>query len=157
VVGADPMGRMASFCTVGIPASLAASMRSETELRFWVNDLSSNNETWPLLPARQRWPQGNFKSMHRASFCILGSDGMIPLLYYSNANSPRTLLYYNVPGIISLKKRKYFSPVCMAFLRVLPFPPTVQKTCRLGASAMLNSSSVYLNKCRSVATGGISQ
>ena len=38
--------------------------------------------------------------------------------------------------------------VCMGFLQVLQFPPTVQKTCWLGALAMLNSPSVHLNRCR---------
>jgi len=49
------------------------------------------------------------------------------------------------------------SCVSIGFLRVLRFPPTVQKSCWLDALVMLNSPSVYPNRRQSVAIRGFSQ
>ena len=57
----------------------------------------------------------------------------------------------------SLSVRSLHICVCVGFLRVLQFPPTVRKTCWLDAVALLNSPLVYPNRRQGVAMRGFSQ
>ena len=63
----------------------------------------------------------------------------------------------SIPGLGDYAESARSPRVCMGFLRVLRFPPTVRKMRWLGALAMLNSQSVYPIRRQSVATKGFSQ
>jgi len=100
------------------------------------------------------------------SLCLVTVIKLVPLIRmtYNMVAQWLALLPHSardtgsIPGWVTVCVEFAHSPrVCVGFLRGLRFPPTVQKMCGLGELAMLNSPSVYPNRCLNVVTRGFSQ
>jgi len=142
--------------------SLTPCIPKETPA-YSIFPLSSNSPvlTHPMKPlcpfsyhhtlSAMWWPDPNTVSTVILVLHVVGVAQWLALL-------PHSARPVRLPAWVTVCVESARSPrVCVGFLRVLRYPPMVQKTCWLCVLAMLNSPSVYANRRRSVTTRRFTQ